>query len=109
MVTPMNAVVTVNAQGRLTIPAEIRRELGIEGESTLILEVAEGRLVARPGITIPAEDAWAFTPEHLERVTRAKAQAAAGQILQLTESELRQRIGLSPTRARKARQARPDA
>ena len=92
----MKANVTVNAQGRLTIPAEIRRELGIQGESTLILETDAGRLIARLAFVIPAEDAWAYTPEHIAGVAEARAQAAAGLSFHLTEDELRARIGLPP-------------
>lgn len=101
----MSTIVTVNAEGRLTIPASLRRQLGIEGESTLIVAVEDGRLVARPGVVIPAEDAWAYTPEHLERVERARAEAAAGLTMRLTETELRERIGLPPKRERKRKRA----
>ena len=92
----MKATVTVNAQGRMTIPAEIRRELGIHGESTLIVETQDGRLVARPAFVIPAEDAWAYTPEHIAGVARARAEYAAGLGFQISEDELRARIGLPP-------------
>lgn len=92
----MRATVTVNAQGRMTIPAEIRRELGLEGESILIVEAEDGRMVARPALVIPAEDAWAYTPEHIAGVKRAEAEYAAGLSFQLTEDELRARIGLPP-------------
>ena len=59
------------------------------------LAVEGGRLIARPRV-VPAEDAWAYTPEHMARVANARAQATAGQVFQLTEDELRARIGLPP-------------
>jgi AbrB family looped-hinge helix DNA binding protein len=95
-ISGVKATVTVNAQGRMTIPAEIRRELGIEGEAILIVETDAGRLIARPAVVIPAEDAWLYTPEHVARVKQAEAAFDAGQSFQLTEDELRARIGLPP-------------
>jgi antitoxin PrlF len=92
----MKTTITVNSQGRMTIPAEIRRELGIHGESTVIVEAEDGRLIVRPAFVIPAEDAWAYTPEHIARVREAEAQAAAGLSFRITEDELRARIGLPP-------------
>jgi bifunctional DNA-binding transcriptional regulator/antitoxin component of YhaV-PrlF toxin-antitoxin module len=85
----------------MTIPAELRRRLGIEGETTLTVDVIDGRLVAQPAAT-PDEDSWAYTPEHRARLAKARAEAAAGQILQLTESELRKRIGLRPRPRKRA-------
>jgi AbrB family looped-hinge helix DNA binding protein len=88
----MRATVSISAQGRMTVPREFRRELGIEGEATVIVEIEDGRMVVRPAVVIPREDAWAFTPEHLARLARARADAAAGRVERLTESELRARM-----------------
>jgi hypothetical protein len=76
----------------MTVPAEIRRELGIDGEATLIVETEAGRMIVRPAVVIPAEDAWAFTPQHQERLASARADAAAGRVERLSESELRRRM-----------------
>jgi AbrB family looped-hinge helix DNA binding protein len=92
----MKATVTVNAQGRMTIPAEIRRELGIEGESILIVEAQDGRLVAQRAFVIPAEDAWAYTPEHIAKVRKAEADLDAGLGIRMTVDELRAYVGLPP-------------
>jgi AbrB family looped-hinge helix DNA binding protein len=97
----MSTIVSVNAQGRMTIPASIRRQLGIEGEGTLIVDVEDGKMIARPGFVVPAEDAWAYTPEHLERLARARADAAAGRVLQVGPDELRRLAGLPPRRAKR--------
>jgi AbrB family looped-hinge helix DNA binding protein len=37
--------VVVNSQGRVTIPAQIRHEAGIEPGSTVVLHVEDGRIV----------------------------------------------------------------
>lgn len=44
----------------------------------------------------PDEDAWAYTPEHRARVAEAMADVEAGNVLHLTEDELRAHIGLPP-------------
>lgn len=40
-----SAELTVGAQGRVVIPAQIRRELGIEPGDTIVAFVEDGRLV----------------------------------------------------------------
>ena len=37
---------------------------------------------------IPADDAWAYTPEHREAVQRALADSAAGRVYRLSEEDL---------------------
>jgi AbrB family looped-hinge helix DNA binding protein len=102
-------MVVVDAQGRMTLPESVRRELGIEGESTLAVAVEDGRMVVRPEPAIPPEDAWAYTPEFIERSKKARAQSAAGEVLQLTESELRKLAGLPPKRTRRTKGRTPVA
>jgi AbrB family looped-hinge helix DNA binding protein len=57
------AVVTVNEQGRVTIPLELRRELGIEPGTRLVVYVEDGRLIAESEST------------RLRRLQRTLAQA----------------------------------
>jgi hypothetical protein len=59
----MKATVTVNAQGRMTIPAE---------------------------------DAWAYTPEHVAKVRKAEAELDAGKVIRMGPNELRAYLGLPP-------------
>lgn len=70
--TPTTIVVTMDAEGRLTLPVAARRALAVEGAASFTLEVAENALILRPADAIPDEDAWAYTPEHLARVERAR-------------------------------------
>ena len=52
----MKTVVTMDAAGRLTLPADARRELGIEGATHLELDVAGHGIVLRP-LSAPDSDA----------------------------------------------------
>jgi AbrB family looped-hinge helix DNA binding protein len=56
--------VTVSGSGRLTLPAEVRRELGLEGETELevVVDVESDEIILRPAVVLRREDAWAYTP-----------------------------------------------
>jgi bifunctional DNA-binding transcriptional regulator/antitoxin component of YhaV-PrlF toxin-antitoxin module len=81
--------VVMNAQGRLTVPAEARRELGLAGEAHFEAEIHDGELLLRPAVLVPREDAWAYTPEHRALLARARKDAASGRARELDEAELR--------------------
>lgn len=83
----MKTVVTMNPQGRLTVPIAARQALRIEGETLFELEATENELILRPAEAIPREDLWAYTPEHLERVKRAR-QGPREHDRQLSKEEL---------------------
>jgi len=83
-------IVTMNTQGRLTVPAETRRALGIEGSAEFEIEVDEksDALILRPAIVLRREDAWAYRPEHRALLAKARADSRLGRVSQLTESQL---------------------
>lgn len=83
---------TMNSQGRLTVPIEARRELQLEGEVLFEVEVLDGKLVLTPAIVIPREDAWAYTPEHLALVERARQDAREGKVYRLGRNDLERLI-----------------
>lgn len=80
----------MNDTGRLTVPAEARRALGLEGETEFEVEadLSHDALILRPVVTLLREDAWAYTPEHRATLRRARADARAGDVVRLTEAEL---------------------
>jgi bifunctional DNA-binding transcriptional regulator/antitoxin component of YhaV-PrlF toxin-antitoxin module len=82
----------MNPQGRLTVPAEARRELQLEGAVSFDVEVVEGRLVLTPTPMSPPEDAWAYTPEHRALVARARQDVAEGRVYRLGRSDLERMI-----------------
>lgn len=89
----MKTIVSMNRQGRLTVPAPARQALRVEGPAQFELEVTEDALILRPAIVIPREDAWAYTSEHLGQVARSRRDAAEGRTRQLSEGELKRFIG----------------
>jgi bifunctional DNA-binding transcriptional regulator/antitoxin component of YhaV-PrlF toxin-antitoxin module len=90
-------------EGRLDVPEEVRRQLGIEGGWRCTLEVVNGALVVRPEVAIPDEDLWAYRPEHLADVRAALAEPPE-QALRLSPRDLRdlmeRRITVEELRAR---------
>jgi bifunctional DNA-binding transcriptional regulator/antitoxin component of YhaV-PrlF toxin-antitoxin module len=82
--------VTINREGRLTLPIESRRALGIEGETELEIEVDPEHDVVhlRPVIVLRREDAWAYTAEHRALLREAHADAREGRVRSLDEDEL---------------------
>jgi bifunctional DNA-binding transcriptional regulator/antitoxin component of YhaV-PrlF toxin-antitoxin module len=78
--------------GRLTLPAEVRRELGLGNETEFEVEVDKEHdaLILRPAIVLRREDAWAYTSEHRELLARAHADSREGRVREMTEEELAQ-------------------
>ena len=47
--------ITMSPKGRLTLPAEVRQRLGLDGETEFDVEVTErGSVTLRPVVVIPA-------------------------------------------------------
>ncbi len=90
---------TMNAQGRVTLPVEARRALRLEAGADFEVEVVDGKLVLTPAVLAPREDAWAYTPEHLAQVERARADVREGQVYRLGRGDLEQLIADADERA----------
>ena len=68
-------MIIMDADGRLTLPPELRDALDVEGETWLFAEVIDHRLVLRPAgedlTNVPEDDRWLYTPEHIAEVRQA--------------------------------------
>jgi AbrB family looped-hinge helix DNA binding protein len=82
--------VVMNPSGRITLPAEARRLLNLEGETELEIEVDEesDAIILRPVVVLRREDAWAYTPRNRELQARAHADSREGRVRRMTEEEL---------------------
>lgn len=83
-----------NKEGRVTIPAEARMALHIEGEMHWTVEIVDGALILRPAVVIPRDDAWAYTPEHAAMVERARADGRAGREIAVSGEDVRRLVDL---------------
>lgn len=86
----MTTRVSMNRTGRITLPTSLRKLLRLEGEAEFEVEQLDGEdaLILRPVITIRRDDAWAYTPEHMERLRKAHEDSRAGRVKRLSEEEL---------------------
>lgn len=81
--------VAVSESGRLTLPIEVRRKLGLEGTTQVEVELDGETIILRPAIVLRREDAWAYTPEHRALLSRAHSDSSDGRVQHLTEAELK--------------------
>jgi antitoxin PrlF len=51
----MKATLTVTSRGVVTLPAKLRRALGLKAEDQLIAETTPEGLLLRPAVTLPVE------------------------------------------------------
>lgn len=75
--------------GRLTLPAEIRREMDLEGEAEFEVEASDGELVLRPLVLMRREDAWVYTPQVLESIQRGLDDIRHGRERHATEDDFK--------------------
>lgn len=59
----------VSARGQLTLPAKLRKRLGIEPGGVVVAEEKDGALVLRPAVVTPVR---AYTDEEIAGWTRAE-------------------------------------
>ena len=84
----MARAVTMTPDGRVTIPAAARRELGVEGQTQFEVSVERESIILRPAVVLSREDAWAYTTEHRRRLASAHRDSREGRVRRLTEREL---------------------
>jgi AbrB family looped-hinge helix DNA binding protein len=82
------SLVAVNAQGRITLPADARRELGLGDGSQLEVSVEGEEIRLRPARLVVAEDAWAYTAESLESIKRSLEDIKAGRVYEMSTDEI---------------------
>ncbi len=78
----------VNAQGRVTLPVDVRKQLHLTEGDQLEVALENDLITLRPTRVVAAEDAWAYTAESLRSIRRALADVRAGRVYQVTEEDL---------------------
>jgi AbrB family looped-hinge helix DNA binding protein len=51
----MTKVININDRGTLTLPKELRRRLGVNGNSQVVAEETDEGILLRAGVTFPIE------------------------------------------------------
>ena len=70
----MKATVTITSRGVVTLPAKLRRALGLQADDQLIAETTPEGLLLRPAVTLPVD---VYTPEREREFDEAEAELAA--------------------------------
>ena len=70
----MQATLTINSRGVVTLPAKLRQAMGLKADDQLIAETTPQGLLLRPAVTLPLE---LYTPERLQEFETAQAELAA--------------------------------
>ena len=70
----MQATVTINSRGVVTLPAKLRHAMGLKPDDQLIAETTPQGLLLRPAVTLPLE---LYTSERVHEFDAAEADLAA--------------------------------
>jgi bifunctional DNA-binding transcriptional regulator/antitoxin component of YhaV-PrlF toxin-antitoxin module len=88
--------IVMDESGRLTVPEEVRRALGLTGVTTFDLDVdAEGGVLLLRSATKREPGERDFTPEQLESVARGLKDSREGRVRRLSEKDLLKLGGLA--------------
>jgi AbrB family looped-hinge helix DNA binding protein len=69
----MRTALTINNRGVITLPAKLRRALGLKADDQLIAETTADGLLLRPAVTLPVE---IYTGERVREFDAAEAELA---------------------------------
>jgi len=70
----MKTTVTITSRGVVTLPAKLRRAMGLKADDQLIAETTPEGLLLRPAVTLPLE---VYTPQREREFDEAEADLAA--------------------------------
>ena len=69
----MKATLTITSRGVITLPAKLRRILGLKADDHLIAETTPDGLLLRPAVTLPVE---IYTAERIREFDAAESELA---------------------------------
>ncbi len=69
----MKFTLTVSGRGLITLPAKLRKALGLKADDRLIAETVPEGILLRPAVTLPVEF---YSPERVREFDRAEAELA---------------------------------
>lgn len=79
---------TLDDEGRATLPEGVRSELGVEAGDVVLIERTErGTFELIPADLVPRDQLWFYHPEMQGRITRAELDVAEGRFTQTGTSE----------------------
>ena len=70
----MQATLTINSRGVVTLPAKLRQAMGLKADDQLIAQTTPEGLLLRPAVTLPLE---MYSDARLREFERAEAELAS--------------------------------
>lgn len=70
----VKTAITITSRGVITLPARVRRALGLRADDQLIAEVTPDGLLLRPAVTLPVE---IYTPQREREFDESEASLAS--------------------------------
>jgi AbrB family looped-hinge helix DNA binding protein len=70
----MQATLTINSRGVVTLPAKLRQAMGLKADDQLIAETTPEGLLLRPAVTLALE---MYTPERVREFEESEAELAS--------------------------------
>jgi AbrB family looped-hinge helix DNA binding protein len=70
----MQATLTINIRGVVTLPAKLRQAMGLKADDQLIAETTPEGLLLRPAVTLALE---MYTPERVREFEESEAELAS--------------------------------
>jgi len=70
----MRTAVTVSRRGVITLPARLRKALGVKADDVLIAETTSEGLLLRPAVTLPLE---VYTEDRIREFDESEAELAS--------------------------------
>jgi AbrB family looped-hinge helix DNA binding protein len=70
----MQATLTINSRGVVTLPAKLRQAMGLKADDQLIAETTPQGLLLRPAVTLPLE---IYTAARVQEFDAGEAELAA--------------------------------
>ena len=71
----MIKVININNRGTLTLPVQMRRRLGVDGNAQVVAEETDEGILLRPGVTFPVE---LYSEKRLAEFRRNNEESLAG-------------------------------
>lgn len=87
-------LVKVNERGSLTIPARIRKAVGINGSDVVLVAASEdgSSILIKPQVAIDRDQAWFWTPEWQSEEKKSAEDFEVGQVTRMTSKEFLEEI-----------------
>jgi|SRR5450759_4089271 antitoxin MazE len=87
-------LVKVNERGALTIPASIRKAVGINGSDVVLIAAADdgSSILIKPQVSVDRDQAWFWTPQWQSEEKKSAADHEAGRVTRMTPKEFLEEI-----------------